>query len=74
MPPTPPARDARPRCPTCGKPVTWQGNPARPFCSVTCQLLDLGTWLDEAYRMPGLPLSREAPDPEPQREGPGELG
>lgn len=48
-----------PRCPTCGHPVTWPGNAARPFCSVRCKLIDLGGWLDETYRMPGGPLGRE---------------
>jgi hypothetical protein len=41
-----------PRCPTCHRPVSWAGNPARPFCSVPCKLVDLGAWLDEAYRIP----------------------
>ncbi len=25
----------------------------RPFCSERCQLLDLGEWVDERYRIPG---------------------
>jgi endogenous inhibitor of DNA gyrase (YacG/DUF329 family) len=29
------------------------GNPAWPFCSERCRLLDLGKWLDEDYRVPG---------------------
>jgi len=39
------------RCPTCGQQVRWQGNPSRPFCSLTCRLVDLGVWLDEGYRI-----------------------
>jgi uncharacterized protein len=31
--------------------VGWAGNPHRPFCSLTCRLLDLGVWLDEGYRI-----------------------
>ena len=54
----------RPRCPTCGSPVTWAGNPARPFCSVTCKLIDLGGWLDEAYRVPGQPIPSEPAEDE----------
>lgn len=27
-------------------------NPAFPFCSSRCKLLDLGNWLDEKYRVP----------------------
>ncbi|MCH8155008.1 MAG: DNA gyrase inhibitor YacG, partial [Proteobacteria bacterium] len=25
----------------------------RPFCGERCQLLDLGDWADERYRIPG---------------------
>lgn len=39
------------RCPTCRRPVVWDGNPHRPFCSLTCRLIDLGAWLDERYRI-----------------------
>jgi uncharacterized protein len=38
-------------CPTCGGPTPWSGNPHRPFCSLTCRLIDLGGWLDERYRI-----------------------
>jgi uncharacterized protein len=50
-------RPRRGRCPTCRKTTAWDDNPQRPFCSVTCRLVDLGVWLDEGYAMPG-----EAPD------------
>jgi endogenous inhibitor of DNA gyrase (YacG/DUF329 family) len=30
-------------------------NPAHPFCSGRCKLIDLGNWLDGAYRIPGPP-------------------
>jgi endogenous inhibitor of DNA gyrase (YacG/DUF329 family) len=39
-------------CPTCRKRAPWHGNPHRPFCSLTCRLIDLGVWLDEGYRIP----------------------
>jgi endogenous inhibitor of DNA gyrase (YacG/DUF329 family) len=39
-------------CPTCRKRAPWHGNPDRPFCSLTCRLIDLGVWLDEGYRIP----------------------
>ncbi|MBM4442949.1 MAG: DNA gyrase inhibitor YacG [Candidatus Rokubacteria bacterium] len=42
----------RVRCPTCGAGTSWQDNPQRPFCSLTCRLIDLGGWLDERYRIP----------------------
>jgi len=41
------------RCPTCRRPVPWEGNPYRPFCSERCRVVDLGAWATERYRMPG---------------------
>jgi len=41
------------KCPRCGNPTEYEGNPFRPFCSQRCKLVDLGTWLDESYRIPG---------------------
>jgi len=41
------------KCPQCNKPVSWQDNPDRPFCSERCRLLDLGRWADESYRIAG---------------------
>jgi len=34
-------------CPTCRATTAWHGNPHRPFCSLTCRLIDLGLWLEE---------------------------
>jgi endogenous inhibitor of DNA gyrase (YacG/DUF329 family) len=42
-----------PKCPTCGRPVEWQDNPWRPFCSERCKLIDFGKWTSEEYRVPG---------------------
>ena len=39
-------------CPACSAATPWQGNAYRPFCSLTCRLIDLGAWLDEGYRVP----------------------
>jgi endogenous inhibitor of DNA gyrase (YacG/DUF329 family) len=50
-----PSRERRGRCPTCGRPTAWKDNPQRPFCSITCRLVDLGTWLDEGYVVRGEP-------------------
>ena len=40
-------------CPMCKKVI--EDAPSdygpRPFCSSRCKLLDLGNWLDEAYRV-----------------------
>jgi endogenous inhibitor of DNA gyrase (YacG/DUF329 family) len=54
------ARAAGPRCPTCDRVVAWAGNPARPFCSPSCRLIDLGRWLDGNFRVPGAPLPSAA--------------
>jgi endogenous inhibitor of DNA gyrase (YacG/DUF329 family) len=50
------------RCPTCGNRHPWDGNPHRPFCSLTCRLIDLGHWLDERYRIEAPPSSSESGD------------
>ena len=41
------------KCPTCDKPIEWQDNPHRPFCSERCRLIDLGAWVNEEYTVPG---------------------
>jgi uncharacterized protein len=44
-------------CPGCGKPVRAPdgATPGRaepfPFCSFRCQMVDLGRWIDEEYRI-----------------------
>jgi endogenous inhibitor of DNA gyrase (YacG/DUF329 family) len=43
--------ESRLSCPTCGGPAVWRDNPQRPFCSMTCRLIDLGLWLDGRYRI-----------------------
>jgi endogenous inhibitor of DNA gyrase (YacG/DUF329 family) len=56
----------RSRCPACRREFVWQGNPHRPFCSLACRLIDLGTWLDEGYRVEGeRPNEMERPDDVP---------
>ena len=64
-----------PRCPVCDKPVPSRAvNRAFPFCSGRCRLLDLGQWLDGAYRIPGERAGDGAAGPagEGQGEGGGE--
>jgi uncharacterized protein len=39
------------RCPLCRREVTWEDNPWRPFCSERCQIIDLGNWASEGYRI-----------------------
>ena len=40
------------KCPTCRAEARWEGNPYRPFCCERCQLIDLGAWTTERYRIP----------------------
>ncbi len=40
------------KCPICKKPVRWEGNAYRPFCSERCQTLDLGNWATDRYTVP----------------------
>jgi len=44
------------RCPTCRHAVSWRNNPQRPFCTLTCRLVDLGIWLDKGYTVTSEPL------------------
>jgi endogenous inhibitor of DNA gyrase (YacG/DUF329 family) len=40
-------------CSVCKKPVASRAeNPAFPFCSKRCRMVDLGRWLGEEYRVP----------------------
>ena len=59
----------RVRCPTCHAETTWDNNPHRPFCSDRCQLIDLGAWAEEKYRITGQkPDSESDADDEDDRE------
>ena len=40
------------RCPTCNNRFDVEESPAMPFCSVRCQRIDLGRWLNEEYGLP----------------------
>ena len=51
--------DFEAKCPTCGKVlVGGPAGPYRPFCSERCRSIDLGSWLDGAYRI-SAPVSEE---------------
>ncbi len=43
-------------CPTCKGPSVKAGNKVYPFCRERCQLVDLGRWISEDYRVPGEPV------------------
>lgn len=42
--------EAEYHCPVCVKP-TVPGRQFFPFCCKRCQLVDLGLWMDESYRI-----------------------
>jgi endogenous inhibitor of DNA gyrase (YacG/DUF329 family) len=55
-------------CVLCGKPAVKAGNKFWPLCSERCQLVDLGKWLGEEYRVPGEPDPNLATASPPTRE------
>ncbi|MGH7960992.1 MAG: DNA gyrase inhibitor YacG [Candidatus Binatia bacterium] len=57
------------KCPVCRKQARWQGNPHRPFCSQRCRMIDLGTWADESYRIPGEQITPEEPSTAEKQSG-----
>jgi len=59
----------RARCARCRREIAWHGNPHRPFCSLSCRLIDLGVWLDERYRIPGPSGESSADDNFPFHDG-----
>jgi len=49
------------RCANCDRETTLDAsNPWRPFCSERCKLLDLASWLDGEYVIPGRPTDGES--------------
>lgn len=40
------------KCPTCDREITLDC-PYLPFCSERCGMIDLGTWLEEGFRING---------------------
>ena len=43
----------QPKCPVCRTSVQLRAeNKYFPFCSEHCQMVDLGRWINEEYRMP----------------------
>jgi endogenous inhibitor of DNA gyrase (YacG/DUF329 family) len=52
------------RCPTCRQPAGERKvNRYFPFCSERCRLLDLGSWFEGRYRVPGQPAGGVEDDP-----------
>jgi endogenous inhibitor of DNA gyrase (YacG/DUF329 family) len=38
-------------CAICGRPTDYFAPPTGPFCSNRCQMVDLGKWMSEDYRI-----------------------
>jgi endogenous inhibitor of DNA gyrase (YacG/DUF329 family) len=63
------------RCPICSKRFdveTIDDQPAFPFCSDRCKLIDLGRWLDGSYLVPGAVGPEVGGDEEPDPNDPDE--
>jgi uncharacterized protein len=58
------------RCPVCKREADKsQQNRYRPFCSERCQLIDLGMWAGESYRIEGGKREdREHPNDHPKKK------
>jgi len=57
------------KCPTCGALSLFApSNPFRPFCSERCQMIDLGAWGNERFRMPAEAPPQDAPYGDPRHE------
>ena len=56
------------KCPICKKPADMsKENEFRPFCSERCRMIDLGTWANGDYRVPGGKADdKEHPDDRPK--------
>lgn len=50
------------KCPICSKPVIYNNNPYRPFCSERCKLIDLGNWVDGVYSLPAEEVEHDTKD------------
>ena len=50
------------RCPQCSNQTEYKiDNPARPFCSARCKLIDLGAWAEERYSIAGTWIPTDLP-------------
>jgi endogenous inhibitor of DNA gyrase (YacG/DUF329 family) len=61
------------RCHICKREVVpRRENPAFPFCSERCKLIDLGKWLGEEYRVASKPEEEDEVPPLPEEGDEGE--
>jgi hypothetical protein len=59
------------RCPQCGQKHEYRtDNPARPFCSERCKLIDLGAWAAGKYSIAGAEVDPFAQEPSLEYEQP----
>ena len=54
------------KCPRCETEAQYEGNPFRPFCSERCKLIDLGKWVEGAYRIPTKSEAEEEDETSPR--------
>ncbi|MCD8339833.1 MAG: DNA gyrase inhibitor YacG [Burkholderiales bacterium] len=48
------------KCPQCGRETEYsEKNPYRPFCCARCRWIDLGSWANEEYVIPGKPMEAD---------------
>ena len=45
-------KDIQVKCIQCQVKFSYYQSKYRPFCSERCQLIDLGHWFEESYRVP----------------------
>ena len=71
---TTPAASSKPdapvvKCPTCGAPSLFApSNRFRPFCSERCQMIDLGAWGNEEFRVPAATPPQDETYGDPRHE------
>jgi len=59
-------------CPTCGARADFFAEPVGSFCSARCQMVDLGKWFGEEYRI-SEPLRPDHFADEEEGDGPPSL-
>lgn len=41
------------KCPQCSREFNYYSKATRPFCSERCQMIDMGHWFEETYKVAG---------------------
>lgn len=50
-------------CPSCKRKFIYSSSEFRPFCCERCKMVDLGNWLEENYKVPGISNTVYVDDP-----------